>query len=67
MLHNPPIYHKLSTIPKPSAKLRRMLLNMTALTALLRHITPLDEILEHFQAVLVPKLLDLSSARSLRE
>jgi len=29
MLHNPPIFHKLFTIPKPFAKLRRMLLNMT--------------------------------------
>jgi hypothetical protein len=64
MLHNPPIFHKLSTIPKPFAKLRRQLLNITALTAVLRHITPLDGILEHFQAVFVFKLLDLSSARS---
>ena len=44
-----------------------MLLNTTALTALLRHITPLDGILEHFQAALVLKLVGLSSARSLRE
>jgi hypothetical protein len=29
MLHNPQIFHKLFTMPKPFAKLRRMLLNMT--------------------------------------
>lgn len=50
--HSPWIFQKLVTIPRPFAKLLRILQDMTTLASLLRHKTPLDRISEHSQAEL---------------